>query len=583
MELFDRQLRLRDATDRALERDADEALEENRQVDDSNGAQEALRTLMHWMDVDAAEVLGVDDVDELLECMLSPKGVMYEEIDMHDDAWKSRSEFMLAQREDGAYLACKPDIFGYAYSCPSADDFGHMGRDFALKQRGWAIYRPLPEGADTIPGYLLIVLRLVSLRDIIPIVLAAAIVYVAGLVSPAVNHWVLDGIVPEGPSAYGTLAMAAVAYLTAGFAKVAVGAAKTLMLGKARLRVAGQAEAAVMGRALLLPQSFYANTSSGRVSKRLSSARQIADRMLNLVLNLGLTAVFSLGYIPQMMAYAPLLVIPAIVVLVVKALFSLVVAIVNVNNESNSMKADVDSSGFLYSALKGSQKIRAMGAERRVYARWAAIYQRVLKYDFDQPAPLKLEDEITTLISSFGTLVLVSIVATGDLSRADYISFNAAYALVVAAVGDLLNSLRSMMLMRPLMDQLRDVLTIPVETGDSTVIRHARGLIALDHVSFAYPGGLGAIDDLSLTVRPGEKVAFVGESGCGKSTLMKLILGVEHPASGTISFDGHNLASLDIRTYRRQVGSVFQFSRLVPGTVRSNICFTPRVVSEEEA
>ena len=128
MELFDKQLRRRDAADRALERDADEALEENRQAVYSDGAQEALRTLMKWIDVDAAEVLDVDDVDELLECMLSPKGVMYEEVDMHDDAWKSRSEFMLAQREDGAYLACKPDIFGYAYSCPSADDFGHIFR-----------------------------------------------------------------------------------------------------------------------------------------------------------------------------------------------------------------------------------------------------------------------------------------------------------------------------------------------------------------------------------------------------------------------------------------------------------------------
>ena len=583
MGVFVEQLWRRDAADRALERDADEALEENRKVEDTGGAQEALRTVLRWMKVENTEVLGVENVDDLLECVLSPKGVMYEETDMHDDAWRSRSELMLAQREDGSYIACKPDLLGYGFFCPSTGEVGHLGRKVALKERGWTIYRPLPEGTDTIFGYLLMVLRLLSLRDIVPVVAAIAIVYALGLVSPAVNRWVLNEIVPQGPGAYGVLAMAAVAFLTAGFAKVAVGAAKTLVLGKVRLRVAGQAEASVMARALLLPQGFYANTSSGRVSRKLSSARQIADRMLNMVLNLGLTAVFSIGYIPQMVAYAPLLVIPAIAVLIVKTAFAIVVAIVNVHNENNSMKADIDSSGFLYSALKGSQKIRAMGAERRVYARWAAIYQRVLKYDLDQPSVLKLEDEITAFIASFGTLVLVSIVASGDLSRADYISFNAAYGFVVAAVGDLLNSLRSMMLMHPLMDQLRDILCAPVEADGGVVMRRVKGRVELDHVSFAYPGGMGAINDLSLTVQPGEKVAFVGESGCGKSTLLKLVLGAERPVSGTVSLDGCDLASLDIRTYRRQVGSVFQFSRLVPGTVRSNICFTPRVVSEEEA
>ena len=576
MGLFDEQIKKRDAADRAIERSADDALDTN-VAELGNSARDALRSVMDWIKLESDEVIAAKDMDELLECTLSPRGVMYEAIDMHDDAWRDSSEYLLAQREDGLYIAGKPGLYGYNYLCLTTGETGRLGRNVALKKRGWVVYRPVPEGTETIFDYLRMVLNMVNMRDVIPIVLATALVYVLGLVSPAVNRWVLDSIVPQGPDAYGLLVMAAVAFLTAGLAKVAISTAKTLILGKTRLRVAGQAEASVMARAMLLPQNFYSKTSSGRVSKQLSSARQIADRQLNLVLSLGLTVAFSLGYIPQMMAYAPLLVIPALIVLVVKAAFAVFVAFVNVRNETNSMQADIDASGFMFSALRGSQKIRSMGAERRVYARWAAIYQRVLKYDLDQPVVLKLEDELTAFIASIGTIVLVSIVTTGDLSRADYVAFTASYGLVVAAVDDLLSSLRSLMLMRPLMDQLHEILTAPIEAGEGTIVRHAKGRIELDHVSFAYPSGLGAINDLSLTIHSGEKVALVGESGCGKSTLLKLIMGAERPNAGSVSLDGHSLSSLDIRTYRRQIGSVFQFSRLVPGTIFLHLILEPTV------
>lgn len=149
---------------------------------------------------------------------------------------------------------------------------------------------------------------------------------------------------------------------------------------------------------------------------------------------------------------------------------------------------------------------------------------------------------------------------------------------------ELVDSLRSVMLMGPLINQLNELLNTPIEVrDDNEVLRSTRGEIELNNVSFSYSSGLGTINNLSLKIPAGRKIAFVGKSGCGKSTLMKLILGIEKPTSGTILFDGHDLADLDIRAYRRHVGSVFQFSKLLPGTVRSNICFTPRIVTEEEA
>lgn len=76
-----------------------------------------------------------------------------------------------------------------------------------------------------------------------------------------------------------------------------------------------------------------------------------------------------------------------------------------------------------------------------------------------------------------------------------------------------------------------------------------------------------------MHIKKGEKLAIVGESGCGKSTLLKILIGMEKPDSGTVSYDGKPLASLNQKSLRKCIGSVFQFSRIFPGTIAENVAF----------
>jgi ABC-type multidrug transport system fused ATPase/permease subunit len=101
-----------------------------------------------------------------------------------------------------------------------------------------------------------------------------------------------------------------------------------------------------------------------------------------------------------------------------------------------------------------------------------------------------------------------------------------------------------------------------------------RGRITFDHVQFRYPDNeRGAINDLSLDISPGEKIAFVGASGAGKSTLANLLLGLHRPQSGTIAIDGIAQADLDLRWFRRRTALVMQESILLSGTVADNLRF----------
>ena len=125
--------------------------------------------------------------------------------------------------------------------------------------------------------------------------------------------------------------------------------------------------------------------------------------------------------------------------------------------------------------------------------------------------------------------------------------------------------------------QLRELLQTPSATPQAEhplTPSRLRGEIGLDHVTFAYEStGLVAMDDVSLSIPPGQVVALVGTTGAGKSTLMKLVARFYDATSGTVAIDGTPIRDLDLPAYRHQLGFVPQEPFLFSGTIRSNIAY----------
>ena len=100
----------------------------------------------------------------------------------------------------------------------------------------------------------------------------------------------------------------------------------------------------------------------------------------------------------------------------------------------------------------------------------------------------------------------------------------------------------------------------------------ARATVALEHVSFSYPGrAVPVLDGLELELAPGEAVALVGESGAGKSTVAGLLLGLLAPTAGTVTVGGVDLAACQVDTWRRLIAWVPQHPALLRATVADNI------------
>lgn len=113
-------------------------------------------------------------------------------------------------------------------------------------------------------------------------------------------------------------------------------------------------------------------------------------------------------------------------------------------------------------------------------------------------------------------------------------------------------------------------------------LEQLQGKIVFEHVSFRYTEQERVLTDFSLTIQPGESIAFVGHTGAGKSSIIKLISRFYEFQEGKIFIDGHDIRELDLEIYRQQLGIVSQVPFLFNGTVAENIRYGRPDITDEE-
>ena len=178
----------------------------------------------------------------------------------------------------------------------------------------------------------------------------------------------------------------------------------------------------------------------------------LCTMLANTILTTGLTSLFSLVYITQMVAYGPGLVIPGLIVIVCTVLFSLITTFAQLKISKKQMELAAKESGLEYSLITGVQKIRLAGAEKRAFAKWANAYTQQAKLQYDPPAFLKLSGVISSCISLVGTIVIYYFTIKTDVSLADYYAFNSAYGMVMGAFSSLVGMAGTFARIQPMLD-----------------------------------------------------------------------------------------------------------------------------------
>ncbi|MBQ1346575.1 MAG: ATP-binding cassette domain-containing protein, partial [Erysipelotrichaceae bacterium] len=364
-------------------------------------------------------------------------------------------------------------------------------------------------------------------------------------------------------------------FLLLSMVNVIVTQIKSRMLANVRNRVSLRIQGVVMAKILQLPRSFFSNNSTGKISKRISQCNNLTNTIVNIFLDILLNFSFSGAYIAQMNGISKELLPPALILLAVRVGFSILTAVMGVVIDRQTVALSMESDSFFYSAIKGIMKIKSMGAEKSIYAKWADLYQSILHNQYSKPFLLRNSGPIQSALSLVTTITLMGATVINGLAREDYMVFTSSFAMFQGVINSLVSTMNSMFRMSTMADTIRPIFEYePSQKGQLDYVRTLRGNIRVEDVHFTYDADhIGCLRGISLNIKAGEKVAIVGESGCGKSTLLKIIMGMEVPTTGAVYYDEKDITKLNQRSLRQRIGSVFQFSKLFPGTIYENVTF----------
>lgn len=243
---------------------------------------------------------------------------------------------------------------------------------------------------------------------------------------------------------------------------------------------------------------------------------------------------------------------------------------------------------MLVEALSGLETIKTAGAQSRVQGRWEHVVSRTADTATKAKKIGTLASGVTQYIMNLTTVVIV--VAGVFMISAKMITMGAliattmlagrALAPMASVAGLLLKYQQS----RISLESLNKLMATPSERPIDKTFHHVpelQGYIEFQNVSFAYPGQQGkALDGVSFTIRPGERVAILGKIGSGKSTVGRMLLGLYEPTDGTILLDGIDSRQIDPADIRRHIGYVGQDNYLFYGSVRENIAYGSPHVDE---
>jgi subfamily B ATP-binding cassette protein MsbA len=368
------------------------------------------------------------------------------------------------------------------------------------------------------------------------------------------------------------------AYLAKGAARYG----QSYLMAAVGERVVATLRGRLYGHIQQMPLSFFADLHSAELMSRVVTDVNRLARVSSTVLVMAVRqGAMIVALLAVMVAREWRLALIAVVVFpfVGVAVRAIGRRLYRINKRSQEKVAELNI--LLHEAFSGMKIVKAFGREAHEGERFDRVNRRLLDLALKDHRTNEITEPLMEVLAAFGIMGALWYgghqVIAGHMTPGDFFSFTAALALLYGPVRQLSRIMNTIQQSTSSVERVFEILDMPPAIADRPGARTLPGFasaLRFENVSFRYPGSPEpTLRDITLEVRRGEVVAFVGMSGAGKSTLIDLVPRFHDVTAGRITVDGHDVREVTQASLRAQIGVVTQETFLFSDSVHYNIAY----------
>ena len=369
-----------------------------------------------------------------------------------------------------------------------------------------------------------------------------------------------------------------------------------LHLRRLKLKLATVMSSQFLWHMLRLPASFYAQRYAGEISHRITLNDKVADVLAGRLATASIDALMMLVYVAVMWQYDVILTLLGVGC--AAGNFCALQWVARRRVEANIRLAQEfgKASGHFIASMQNIETLKASALESDVFARWAGYYTKAMHAQQELGMASQTLSVLPPLLSALTSLLILVLggfrVMQGHLSIGMLVALQSLMHSFLLPVTTLVNLGGTLQELRGDLHRLDDVLHNPTDPELSQELAQSsltaemsrlQGAVELRQVTFGYSRiDPPLVENLSMTLKPGDRVALVGASGSGKSTIAKLVCGLYEPWEGDVLLDGVPRAQIPRQVVGQSLAMVDQEVVLFAGTVRDNLTLWDATVADSD-
>ncbi len=521
-----------------------------------------------------------ENAEQALMRIATASGVRYRQVLLGEGWWKQDHGPMVGFNLNGisAVVFLRQGTSKYSVFDPLANTQTVVTEELSksFDAHAYVLYRPFPSDRGLRARDLLYFGLRNSRIDLMTIFGIGVLIGILSLAMPIATGVLFDQIIPEGQR--GALLQLSILLFSASVAIFLVRLGQSFATQRLEGRMESELQTALWDRLLNLRAGFFRKYTAGDLAWRSLAINQMRQVLTGSAVSAVLMGVFSIFNFALLFSYSVKLALLATELAAVAVAFVVAStwATMRLNRKTMAMEGRI--AGRVAQLLLGVAKFRVSGAEPRAFGRWAEDYSWQTRMTL-KTSRIAIGMSIFNSVFPIATSILIYI-TTATMMKEDpkfttghFLAFNAAFLQFLGSTTALSAAVLSIIGVVPMYERAKPILNeLPEKRIDLRKPGQLQGGIELSHISFRYREDLPMVlSDISFSIKAGQYIAIVGESGSGKSTLMRLLLGFETPLSGSIFYDGRDLAELDKQAVRTQIGVVLQSGVLMTGDILTNI------------